>query len=173
MQAKSIEILLVEDSPSDAELTVEAFREAKMRNHLSIVEDGVQAMEFLRRQGPYANAPRPDLILLDLILPRKDGREVLAEIKADRKLATIPVVVLTASDAEQDVLRAQELQASSYITKPVEFARFLDVVRAVESFYLFVVALPPVPPFTPEFAIKSRKPDLRSSAVSKNNAAPE
>src|SRR5260370_38813879 len=111
LQPKSIEILLVEDSPSDADLTVEAFREAKMPNHLSIVEDGVLAMEFLRRQGPYAKAPRPDLILLDLILPRKDGRELLAQIKADRKLAAIPVGVRTASEPEQYVLRAQELQA--------------------------------------------------------------
>ena len=145
MIGKPIEILLVEDSPSDAELTVEALREAKMRNNLSIVEDGVQAMQFLRRQGQYANAPRPDLILLDLNLPRKDGREVLAEIKADWNLAAIRVVVLTASTAERDLLRAQELKADSYVTKPVEFAQFLEVVRAVEDFYLFVVALPPVP----------------------------
>ena len=142
VQANSVEILLVEDSPSDAEMTVEAFRSAKIRNNLSIVEDGVQAMEFLRRLGQYASAPRPDLILLDLMLPRKDGREVLAEIKADKNLATIPVVVLTSSDAEQDVLRAQKLQVNSYITKPVEFAQFLDVVRSIESFHLFVVTLP-------------------------------
>ena len=105
-------------------------------------------MQFLRRQGQYTNAPRPDLILLDLNLPRKDGREVLAEIKADQTLAAIPVVVLTCSTSEQDMLRAQELQelqADCYITKPVEFMRFLEVVREVESFYLFVVALPPVP----------------------------
>jgi chemotaxis family two-component system response regulator Rcp1 len=145
MTGRPIEILLVEDSPSDTELTVEALYDAKMRNNLSTVEDGVQAMQFLRRQGQYANAPRPDLILLDLNLPRKDGREVLAEIKADEKLATIPVVVLTCSTSEQDVLRAQELQANSYITKPVEFMRFLYVVREVESFYLFVMTLPPVP----------------------------
>jgi CheY-like chemotaxis protein len=126
-------------------LTVEALREAKIRNNLSVVEDGVQAMQFLRCEGQYVNAPRPDLILLDLNLPRKDGREVLAEIKADEKLATIPVVVLTASTSERDVLRAQELQANSYITKPVEFMRFLDVIREVESFYLFVVTLQPVP----------------------------
>jgi len=144
MTGHPIEVLLVEDSPSDAELTVEALREAKIRNNLNVVEDGVQAMQFLRCQGQYTNAPRPDLILLDLNLPRKDGREVLAEIKADETLATIPVVVLTTSTAEQDVLRAQELQADSYITKPVEFKRFLEVVRKVESFYLFVVTLPPV-----------------------------
>jgi two-component system, chemotaxis family, response regulator Rcp1 len=145
MTGRPVEILLVEDSPSDTELTVEALREAKMRNNLSTVEDGVQAMQFLRRQDQYANAPRPDLILLDLNLPRKDGREVLAEIKADKDLATIPVVVMTNSAAEQDVLRAQKLQVNSYITKPVEFARFLDVVRSVESFYIFVFTLPPVP----------------------------
>ena len=120
-------------------------RDAKIRNNLSIVEDGVQAMQFLRRQGQYANAPCPDLILLDLNLPRKDGREVLAEIKVDKQLAIIPVVVLTTSTSEQDVLRAQKLKADSYITKPVEFMRFLDVVREVESFHLFVVTLTPVP----------------------------
>jgi two-component system, chemotaxis family, response regulator Rcp1 len=145
MTARPIEVLMVEDSPSDAELTVEALRYAKIRNNLSVVDDGVRAMQFLRRQGQYENAPRPDLILLDLNLPCKDGQEVLAEIKADEKLATIPVVVLTASTTERDVLRAQELQADSYITKPVEFMRFLEVVREVESFYLFVVTLPPVP----------------------------
>ncbi|MGO8925831.1 MAG: response regulator [Limisphaerales bacterium] len=144
MTTRPIEMLLVEDSPSDTELTVEALRDAKIRNNLSIVEDGVQAMQFLRRQGQYANAPCPDLILLDLNLPCKDGREVLAEIKADETLATIPVVVLTSSPFEQDMLRAQELQADSYVTKPVEFMKFLDVVREVESFYLFVVTLPPV-----------------------------
>ena len=120
-------------------------RDAKIRNNLSIVEDGVQAMQFLRRQGQYANAPCPDLILLDLNLPRKDGREVLAEIKVDKQLAIIPVMVLTTSTSEQDVLRAQKLKADSYITKPVEFMRFLDVVREVESFHLFVVTLTPVP----------------------------
>ena len=143
IEARPIEILLVEDSPSDAELTVEALHDAKVRNHLSIVEDGVQAMEFLRRQGPYARAPRPDLIMLDLNLPRKDGREVLAELKADDSFKTIPVVVLTTSRAEQDVLRAYQLHANCYITKPVDFQQFLNVVRAIESFWLFVVTLPP------------------------------
>src|SRR5690242_303802 len=108
-EGRPIEILLIEDSPSDTELTMEALKEAKMRNHLSIVEDGVQAMEFLRREGKFTAAPRPDLIMLDLNLPRKDGREVLAEIKADESLRTIPVVVLTTSRAEQDVLRAYHL----------------------------------------------------------------
>jgi chemotaxis family two-component system response regulator Rcp1 len=140
---RPIEILLVEDSPSDTELTVEALREAKMRNHLNTVEDGVQALAFLRRQGQFANAPRPDLIMLDLNLPRRDGREVLAEIKADQDLRTIPVVVLTTSRAEQDVLRAYNLHANCYITKPVDFEQFLDVVRSIESFWLFVVTLPP------------------------------
>jgi two-component system response regulator len=145
MTARPIEILLVEDSPSDADLTVEALRDAKIRNNLTIVEDGVEAMQFLHRRGQYTDAPQPDLILLDLNLPRKDGRAVLAEIKADKKLATIPVVVLTMSTSEQDFLRAQELQADSYITKPVEFMQFLDVVREVENFYLFIMTLPPVP----------------------------
>ena len=140
---RPIEILLVEDSPSDTDLTIEALREAKVRNHLSVVEDGVQAMEFLRREGPFADAPRPDLIMLDLNLPRKDGREVLAEIKADERLKLIPVVVLTTSRAERDVLRAYQLSANCYITKPVDFAQFLGVIRSIESFWLFVVTLPP------------------------------
>ena len=111
-QGRPIEILLVEDSPSDTELTLEALKEFKVRNHVSIVEDGVLAMQFLRREGPYAQAPRPDLIMLDLNLPRKDGREVLAEIKADDQLKTIPIVVLTTSRAQQDVLRAYQLNAN-------------------------------------------------------------
>ena len=142
-EVRPIEILLVEDSPSDAEFTVEALKEAKVRNHLNLAEDGVQAMEFLRRQGRYANAPRPDLIMLDLNLPRKDGREVLAELKADDNLKMIPVVVLTTSRAEEDVLRAYQLHANCYITKPVDFQQFLNVVRSIESFWLFVVTLPP------------------------------
>lgn len=140
---RPIEILLVEDSPSDTELTIEALREGKMRNNLSTVEDGVQALDFLRRRGPYADAPRPDLIMLDLNLPRKDGREVLAEIKADPALKTIPVVVLTTSRAEQDILRAYHLNANCYITKPVDFEQFINVVRTIESFWLMVVTLPP------------------------------
>lgn len=141
---RPVEILLVEDSPSDTELTVEALKEAKVRNNLSIVEDGVQAIEFLRRLGKFAKAPRPDLILLDLNLPRKDGREVLAEIKSDDSLKTIPVVVLTTSRAEQDVLRAYHLNANCYITKPVDFEQFLSVIRSIESFWLYVVSLPPL-----------------------------
>ena len=144
-----MEILLVEDSPSDTELTVEALREAKVRNHLNTVEDGVQALEFLRRQGKYRGAPRPDLILLDLNLPRKDGREVLAEIKSDDTLKTIPVVVLTTSRAEQDVLQAYKHHANCYITKPVDFEQFLNVVHSIESFWLMLVTLPQAGPGGP------------------------
>jgi chemotaxis family two-component system response regulator Rcp1 len=139
---RPIEILLVEDSPSDTELTVEALGAAKVCNRLSVVEDGVEALEFLRRQGRYAQAPRPDLVLLDLNLPRKDGREVLAEMRADDKLTTVPVVVLTTSQAERDVLQAYALHANCYITKPVDFEQFLDVVKAIEGFWLTVVKLP-------------------------------
>ncbi len=138
-----IEILLVEDSPSDTELTVEALANGKICNHLSMVEDGVEAMEFLRCQGKFADAPRPDLILLDLNLPRKDGREVLAELKADADLKTIPVVVLTTSAAERDVLGAYALHANCYITKPVDFKQFLEVIKVIENFWLSIVTLPP------------------------------
>jgi two-component system, chemotaxis family, response regulator Rcp1 len=139
---RMIEILLVEDSPSDAELTIEALGEAKVANRLSLVEDGIEALQFLRRVAPYQCAPRPDLILLDLNLPRKDGREVLAEIKADPDLGTIPVVVLTTSQAEQDVLKAYQLRANCFVTKPVDFKQFLHVVRSIENFWLAVVRLP-------------------------------
>ena len=142
-EVRPVEILLVEDSPSDTELTLEALREARVRNHLNIVEDGVLAMEFLRQEGKFSRAPRPDLIMLDLNLPRKDGREVLAEIKADPQLKTIPVVVLTTSRAERDVLRAYDLHANCYITKPVDFEQFLEVIRSIESFWLYIVTLPP------------------------------
>ncbi len=141
-QGRPIEILLVEDSPSDTELTIEALKDGKVTNRLSVVEDGVQAMEFLHRQKTYATAPRPDLILLDLNLPRKDGREVLAELKSDPDLKTIPVVVLTTSSAERDVRQAYTLQANCYITKPVDFKQFLQVVRSIEHFWLTVVTLP-------------------------------
>ena len=144
-ETRPIEILLVEDSPSDTELTVEALKDFKVRNHVSVVEDGVQAMQFLRRQGPYVQAPRPDLIMLDLNLPRKDGREVLADIKGDDNLRPIPIVVLTTSRADQDVLRAYQLSANCYINKPVDFNQFLEVVRSIESFWLYVVTLPPPP----------------------------
>jgi chemotaxis family two-component system response regulator Rcp1 len=144
-QGLPIEILLVEDSPSDTELTVEALKDFKVRNHVNVVEDGVQALQFLRRQGRFANAPRPDLIMLDLNLPRKDGRDVLADIKTDDNLKMIPTVVLTTSRADLDVLRAYELNANCYITKPVDFNQFLEVVRSIENFWLYVVTLPPEP----------------------------
>jgi chemotaxis family two-component system response regulator Rcp1 len=144
-EGRPIEILLVEDSPSDTDLTLEALKDFKVRNHVSVVEDGVLALQFLRRQGPYAEAPRPDLIMLDLNLPRKDGREVLAEIKKDDNLRLIPIVVLTTSRADQDILRAYQLNANCYITKPVDFNQFLEVVRSIEAFWLFVVTLPPAP----------------------------
>ena len=144
-EGRPIEILLVEDSPSDTDLTLEALKDFKVRNHVSVVEDGVMALQFLRREGPYADAPRPDLIMLDLNLPRKDGREVLAEIKKDDDLRPIPIVVLTTSRADQDILRAYQLNANCYITKPVDFNQFLEVVRSIEAFWLFVVTLPPAP----------------------------
>ena len=140
---RPIEILLVEDSPSDTDLTVEALRDFKVRNHVNIVEDGVQAMQFLRREGAYAEAPRPDMIMLDLNLPRKDGREVLAEIKADDDLKLIPVVVLTTSQAEEDILRAYGSHANCYITKPVDLAKFMTVVKSIEHFWFAIVRLPP------------------------------
>jgi len=141
---RPIEILLVEDSPSDTELTVEALQEGKIYNRLTTVEDGVQALNYLLRREPYANAPRPDLILLDLNLPRKDGREVLAELKAHPDLKTIPVVVLTTSRADEDVLRAYSLHANCYILKPVDFRQFVEVIRQIENFWLSVVKLPPI-----------------------------
>jgi two-component system, chemotaxis family, response regulator Rcp1 len=139
---RPIEILLVEDNPGDVRLTIEGLRESKVRNNLHVAPDGVAALEFLRRDGTYADAPRPDLILLDLNLPKKDGREVLAEIKADPALRTIPVVVLTTSSAEKDVLRTYELQAASYITKPVDLEQFITVVKSIEDFWLTIVTLP-------------------------------
>jgi two-component system, chemotaxis family, response regulator Rcp1 len=141
-QSRPIEILLVEDSPSDTDLTIEAFQEGRIPSNLSHVEDGVEAMEFLGRRDSYAGAPRPDLILLDLNLPRKDGREVLAELKSDPKLRTIPVVVLTTSKDELDIAEAYRLQANCYIAKPVDFEQFVTVVRAIEHFWLEVATLP-------------------------------
>jgi chemotaxis family two-component system response regulator Rcp1 len=142
MNVKPIELLLVEDSEPDVRLTMEALREAKVKNRLWVVEDGVEALEFVRRQGRYADAPRPDLILLDLNLPRKDGRQVLKEIKSDESLKRIPVVILTTSKSEEDVLRAYDLHANCYITKPVDFNRFMEVVKSIEDFWLTVVRLP-------------------------------
>ncbi len=139
---RPIEILLVEDNPGDVRLTQEALRENKVRNRLHIVQDGVAALAFLRREEPYADVPRPDLILLDLNLPKKDGREVLAEIKAEPALRRIPVVILTTSRAEQDILRTYDLHANCYITKPVELDQFIEVVKSVEGFWLTIVSLP-------------------------------
>ena len=140
---RPIEILLVEDSPADVRLTVEAFAEAKFHSLLHVVEDGVEAIEFLCQRGQYADKSRPDLVLLDLNLPKKDGREVLAEVKESPDLKRIPVVVLTTSDAEQDILKSYNLYANCYITKPVDFDKFIDVIRTIEDFWLSVVRLPP------------------------------
>jgi len=136
-----IEILLVEDNPPDVRLTVEALKDAKVPNHLHVAADGVEALAFLRRQGKHAHAPRVDLILLDLNLPKKDGREVLEEIKSDDALRHIPVVILTTSQAEQDVLRTYRLSANAYVTKPVDLERFLQVVKSIEQFWLETVKL--------------------------------
>ena len=141
-ERRPVEILLVEDSPSDTELTIEAFQEGKIPSNLSHVEDGVEAMDFLGRKHSYSEAPRPDLILLDLNLPRKDGREVLAELKSDPDLRTIPVVVLTTSKDDQDIYQAYRLQANCYIAKPVDFEQFVKVVRSIEYFWLDVATLP-------------------------------
>ena len=140
---RPIEILLVEDSPSDALLTREALNTCKLLNKLHVVDNGVDAIAFLRREGPFASEPRPDLILLDLNLPKRDGREVLREIKADDDLRVIPVVVLTSSDAKEDILKSYKLNANCYITKPVEFDNFVKVVRSIREFWFAAVTLPP------------------------------
>jgi CheY-like chemotaxis protein len=137
-----IDVLLVEDDPGDVLLIREAFEHNKVHNMLHVASDGEQALSFLRREGEHADAPRPDLILLDLNLPRKDGREVLAEVKDDASLRTIPVVVLTTSEAEEDILRSYDLHANAYVTKPVDFDRFIDVVRQIDEFFVSVVKLP-------------------------------
>jgi chemotaxis family two-component system response regulator Rcp1 len=142
-ESRPIEVLLVEDNPGDVRLTREALREAKMSNNLHIAGDGVEALRFLRQEEEHADAPRPDLILLDLNLPKKTGREVLEEVKADPDLRRIPVVVLTTSEAEQDIVRSYELHANAYIKKPVDFGSFIEVVRAIEDFWFSVVRLPP------------------------------
>jgi two-component system, chemotaxis family, response regulator Rcp1 len=147
-QGNAIDILLVEDSPGDARLTREAFKGCKLLNTMHHVEDGVEALAFLHREGAYGKVPRPDLILLDLNLPRMDGRELLATIKEDKALKRIPVVVLTTSEDERDVLRSYNLHANCFITKPVHLERFLEVVRSIEDFWLTIVRLPrrdPVP----------------------------
>lgn len=138
----SVEVLLVEDNPGDVRLTKEALKEGRLLNNVSVVGDGVEALSFLRRQGKYAEASAPDLILLDLNLPKKDGREVLAEIKADPRLRRIPVVVLTTSSAEEDILKTYDLHANCYITKPVDLEQFMRVVKLIEDFWVSVVKLP-------------------------------
>ncbi|WP_414940308.1 response regulator [Amycolatopsis sp. cmx-11-51] len=137
-----IHILLVEDDPGDVLMTREAFEHHKIRNTLSVVSDGEQALQFLRREAPYEDARRPGLILLDLNLPRKDGRQVLSEVKASPELRTIPVVVLTTSEAEEDILRSYDLHANAYVTKPVDFDQFIEVVRQIDNFFVTVVKLP-------------------------------
>ncbi|RQP25186.1 response regulator [Piscinibacter terrae] len=142
---RPIEILMVEDNPGDVRLTQEALKGGKVWHELAVASDGVAALDYLLRRPPHENATRPDLILLDLNLPRKDGREVLAAIKADPSLRSIPVVVLTTSQAEEDVVRAYNLNANCYVTKPVDFAQFTRIVQAIEDFWLTVVTLPPRP----------------------------
>jgi CheY-like chemotaxis protein len=142
-QGSLVEILLVEDNPGDVRLTEEAMKEAKMRNNLSVACDGVEAMAFLRQEGEYADAPRPDVVLLDLNLPKKDGRAVLAEIKADPDLRRIPVVILTSSKAEEDVLNSYDLHANCYVTKPGDLEQFIEVVKSVGDFWVQIVKLPP------------------------------
>ncbi len=137
-----IEILLVEDNPGDARLTAEALTDAKVLNTLTVVQDGVEALTYLRRQGRYSDAPRPDVVLLDLNLPKKDGREVLAEIKEDPDLRRIPVVVLTTSRAEEDIARTYDLHGNCYISKPVDLEQFMTVIKSIENFWFTVVRLP-------------------------------
>jgi CheY-like chemotaxis protein len=140
----AIDILMVEDNPGDARLTEEALKESKVYNNLYHVRDGVEAMEFLRKEGRFGDAPTPDIILLDLNLPRKDGRQVLAELKAIPRLKNIPVVVLTTSEAEQDIVKSYELHANCYITKPVDLDKFVEIIHGIENFWLSIVKLPPV-----------------------------
>jgi two-component system response regulator len=141
---RMIDILLVEDSPTDVLIAREALNEARLLNQIHVAEDGVEAMDFLYKRGKFASAPRPDLILLDLNLPRKNGREVLADIKADDELKTIPVVVLTTSNAEEDILRSYNLHANCYVVKPVEFDSFVKAVQSIHQFWFSVVTLPPM-----------------------------
>ena len=140
--SKPLDILLVEDNPADVRLTREAFHEGKILNNLMVAKDGVEAMEFLHRRGQYAGAARPDLILLDLNLPRKDGREVLAEIKSDPALMRIPVVVLTTSRAEMDIIKSYNLHANCYVVKPVDLDQFIEVIKSIDNFWLTAVTLP-------------------------------
>jgi CheY-like chemotaxis protein len=140
---KVVDILLVEDNPGDARLAIEAMKDSKVRNKIYHVSDGVEAMAYLRKQGKYANAVRPDIILLDLNLPKKDGREVLAEIKQDEDLKRIPVVILTVSKSEEDVLKSYNLHANCYISKPIDLNQFMTIVKSIEDFWLTIVKLPP------------------------------
>lgn len=142
---KTIEILLVEDNPADVELTIQALKEGRIYNHtsISVVEDGVEAMAFLRKEGKYSDSPRPDLILLDLNMPRMDGREVLMEIKQDPDLKIIPIAILTTSKAEEDILKSYDLQANCYITKPVDLEQFIETIKLFKQFWFAVVSLPP------------------------------
>jgi len=140
---KQVEILLVEDNPADVRLVREALKESKILNNLIVVEDGVEAMDFLRKKGKYASSVRPDLILLDLNLPKKNGREVLAEVKSDEKLKRIPVVIMTVSDDEKDILISYDSHANCYIKKPLDFDQFNQVVQAIENFWFTIVCLPP------------------------------
>ena len=144
-ESPPVEILLVEDNPGDHRLTKEALHEGKVYNNLHWVKDGVEAIDFLKQRGKYEKAPRPDIILLDLNLPKKDGREVLSEIKGDRDLRAIPVVILTTSKAEEDVLRSYDLHANCYVTKPVDLEKFIVVIQSIDRFWLSVVTLPPGP----------------------------
>ncbi|MEW5931022.1 MAG: response regulator [Gemmatimonadota bacterium] len=141
--SRPIEVLLVEDNPGDVRLTREALKEGKIRNNLHVARDGVEALAFLRREGEHADAPRPDVVLLDLNLPRKDGRQVLTEVKGDPSLRQIPVVILTSSQAEEDICRAYDLHANCYISKPVDLDQFIRVVKSIEDFWFTVVKLPP------------------------------
>lgn len=141
-ESRTITVLLVEDDPGDVLMTREAFEHHKLRNQLHVVGDGVEALAFLRREGVHADAPRPGLVLLDLNLPRKDGREVLEEVKNDATLRSIPIVVLTTSQAEEDILRTYDLHANAYVAKPVDFERFIEVIRQIDDFFVSVVKLP-------------------------------
>ena len=139
---RPVEFLLVEDNPGDVRLTQEALKDSKVRNNLNVLGDGMSALAFLRREAPHEHAPRPDIILLDLNLPKMDGRELLSHIKADPKLKRIPVVVITSSEAEQDILRTYDLHVNCYVTKPVDLDQFIKVVQSIETFWLTIVQLP-------------------------------
>jgi CheY-like chemotaxis protein len=143
MNGKSVDILLVEDNPGDVRLAKEALKECKIDNTVYVVQDGIEALAFLRKEGQHEKAPRPDLILLDLNLPRKSGREVLAEVKADPDLRRIPIVVMTVSRDEEDVLKAYNLHANCYITKPIDFGQFIQITKSIEDFWFRIVKLPP------------------------------